>query len=100
MKVVGIKVLKAKLSEYIRMVKAGETVLVSERDEVVAELRPAHHQPTGKLTFEEAIEALAARGEATLASDSFNGWKGFKNKVRLKGLSSKKLLDELREERR
>lgn len=98
MRVVGIKVLKAKLSEYIRMVKAGETVLVSERDEVVAELRPAHHQPTGKMSFDEALEALAARGEATLASESFKGWKGFKKKVRLKGFSSKKLLDELRED--
>jgi len=41
MRVVGIKVLKNKLSEYVRMVAAtGETVLVTDRDRVVAELVP------------------------------------------------------------
>lgn len=40
MKVVGIKVLKDRLSEYVRLAQAGETVLVTDRDEVVAELVP------------------------------------------------------------
>jgi prevent-host-death family protein len=31
MKAVGIKQLKAHLSEYVRLAKAGETVLVTER---------------------------------------------------------------------
>jgi antitoxin (DNA-binding transcriptional repressor) of toxin-antitoxin stability system len=44
-KTVGVKRLKAKLSEYLRLVKGGETILVTERDEVVAELRPARRQP-------------------------------------------------------
>ena len=39
MKVVGIKELKNKLSEYVRLVKSGEVVLVTDRGEVVAELR-------------------------------------------------------------
>src|SRR5690606_20017577 len=39
MKVVGIKELKNKLSEYLRLVKAGEVVLISDRGDVVAELR-------------------------------------------------------------
>jgi antitoxin (DNA-binding transcriptional repressor) of toxin-antitoxin stability system len=48
MKVVGIKQLKARLSEYIRLAKAGETVLVTERDEVVAELGPSSRRiPVG-----------------------------------------------------
>jgi len=37
---VGIKTLKNKLSEYIRLVRAGETVLILDRDRVVAELGP------------------------------------------------------------
>ena len=45
MKAVGVKQLKARLSEYVRLVKAGETILVTDRDEVVAELRPAQRQP-------------------------------------------------------
>lgn len=40
MKVVGIKTLKDKLSEYVRLAAGGETVLVSDRDDVVAELGP------------------------------------------------------------
>ena len=35
---VGIKKLKNKLSEYIRLVESGETVLVTDHDQVVAEL--------------------------------------------------------------
>ncbi|MBK8977813.1 MAG: type II toxin-antitoxin system Phd/YefM family antitoxin [Planctomycetes bacterium] len=40
MRAVGLKVLKNKLSEYVRLVAAGETVLVTDRDVVVAELIP------------------------------------------------------------
>ena len=40
MKTVGIRELKNRLSEYIRLVRAGETVLVTDRGVVVAELRP------------------------------------------------------------
>lgn len=40
MRSVGIKVLKNNLSEYVRAASAGETVLVTDRDRVVAELRP------------------------------------------------------------
>ena len=40
MRSVGLKVLKNKLSEYVRLAAAGETVLVTDRDRVVAELGP------------------------------------------------------------
>ncbi len=40
MRSVGIKVLKNKLSEYVRLAAGGETVLVTDRDRVVAELVP------------------------------------------------------------
>jgi antitoxin (DNA-binding transcriptional repressor) of toxin-antitoxin stability system len=40
MRAVGLKVLKNKLSEYVRLVASGETVLVTDRDRVVAELVP------------------------------------------------------------
>jgi antitoxin (DNA-binding transcriptional repressor) of toxin-antitoxin stability system len=38
MRAVGIKELKNRLSEYIRIAAAGERVLVTDRDRVVAEL--------------------------------------------------------------
>lgn len=40
MRSVGIKVLKNKLSEFVRIAAGGETVLVTDRDRVVAELIP------------------------------------------------------------
>ena len=40
MRAVGLKVLKNKLSEYVRLAAAGETVLVTDRDTVVAEIVP------------------------------------------------------------
>jgi prevent-host-death family protein len=40
MRTVGLKVLKNKLSEYVRAAAAGETVLVTDRKRVVAELVP------------------------------------------------------------
>ncbi len=40
MRSVGLKVLKNKLSEYVRLAASGETVLVTDRDRVVAELGP------------------------------------------------------------
>lgn len=42
MKAVGVKTLKNNLSRYLRDVQAGETVWVTDRDEVIAEI----HRPT------------------------------------------------------
>ncbi len=40
MRTIGIKLLKDKLSEYVRIAGNGETILVTDRDRVVAELGP------------------------------------------------------------
>ncbi len=56
MHAVGLKVLKNKLSEYIRLVASGETVLVTDQDRAVAEIRP----PEGRGPF----VADAVLGEA------------------------------------
>jgi prevent-host-death family protein len=40
MRVVGIKTLKNKLREYVRIAPAGERVLITDRDRLVAELVP------------------------------------------------------------
>lgn len=39
-RIVGIKALKDKLSEFVRLAGAGETILITDRDRVVAELGP------------------------------------------------------------
>ena len=40
MRSVGLKVLKNRLSEYVRLAERGETVLVTDRDRVIAEITP------------------------------------------------------------
>jgi prevent-host-death family protein len=45
MPTVGLKILKNKLSEYIRRAAAGETVVVTDRNRVVAEIVPARQHP-------------------------------------------------------
>jgi antitoxin (DNA-binding transcriptional repressor) of toxin-antitoxin stability system len=40
MRSVGLKLLKNKLSEYVRLAAGGETILVTDRDRVVAEISP------------------------------------------------------------
>jgi prevent-host-death family protein len=46
MRSVGLKVLKNKLSEYVRLAAQGETVLVTDRDRVVAEIIPPEKNRT------------------------------------------------------
>ena len=99
MKAVGIKVLKAKLSEYIRLAKAGETILVTERDEVVAEIGPARRQPIAPESVDDRLKILSEQGDVTLASRGLSSWKGF-SPVRIEAVSSQEILDSLRKEDR
>ena len=99
MKAVSVKQFKARLSEYLRLVKTGETVLITDRAEVVAELRPARRQSAGSLSLEDQLQALADAGETTRPSLPKGDWTW-----RVKGLglppgSAGRLLDEIRGER-
>lgn len=52
MRTIGLKTLKNKLSEYVRLAAAGETVVVTDRGRAVAEIVP--HKPERGLTpFQE-----------------------------------------------
>jgi antitoxin (DNA-binding transcriptional repressor) of toxin-antitoxin stability system len=62
MRSVGLKVLKNKLSEYVRLAAGGETVLVTDRDRVVAEIVPPQAGRSSLLA--DALLAEAVR----------NGW--------------------------
>lgn len=62
MRSVGLKVLKNKLSEYVRLVASGETVLITDRDRVVAELVPP------------AVGRAATVSDAALADAVRHGW--------------------------
>ena len=61
MRAVGIRDLKSRLSEYLRRVQDGETILVTDRGRVVAEIRePGSGAVSG---LPPGIWDLARRGE-------------------------------------
>jgi antitoxin (DNA-binding transcriptional repressor) of toxin-antitoxin stability system len=65
MRSVGVKVLKNKLSEYVRIAASGETVLVTDRDRVVAELGPPR-AGTSPLVSDALLAEAIRRGWLTL----------------------------------
>ena len=65
MKSVGLRDLKNRLSEYVREVRSGEAVLVTDRGEVVAELVPPGHGADER-GVPSALVALARRAQLTL----------------------------------
>ncbi|MCZ6794926.1 MAG: type II toxin-antitoxin system Phd/YefM family antitoxin [Planctomycetota bacterium] len=67
MRCVGVKTLKNKLSEYLRLVGAGETVLVTDRDRVIAELIPPR-QAAGSLASDAALAEAVRNGWITPAA--------------------------------
>lgn len=67
MKTVGVRDLKNKLSEYLRRVRLGEGVLVTDRGQVVAELLPPG-QGQGDPSVPAGLQALARRGILTLGA--------------------------------
>ena len=59
MRSVGIKILNSRLSEYVRLAASGETILVTDRDRVVAELGPLREERSPILA--DALLANAVR---------------------------------------
>lgn len=99
MKEVGIRELKNRLSEYVRLVRAGEVVMVTDRGEVVAELRPprstaAHAEEEGH----PGLADLARRGLVRLGEPNRPGLYPVLPSVTPPG-TAERLLDEERGDR-
>lgn len=60
---VGTRELKTRLGTYLRLVKAGRTLVVTERGRPVAMLSPLERGAEG---VEAVLAEMAARGEVTL----------------------------------
>ena len=67
MKTVGVRDLKNKLSEYLRGVRLGDSVLVTDRGEVVAELLPPGQGQVDP-AVPAGLQSLAKRGLLTLGT--------------------------------
>lgn len=96
MRAVGVKKLKAKLSEYLRAVKAGETLLVTDRDEVVAEIRPVSGRLPPRDDIEDVLNGLAQAGELQRARTPKGDWTWQSCGLGLPEGTAAELLDELR----
>ncbi|MEW6365135.1 MAG: type II toxin-antitoxin system prevent-host-death family antitoxin [Acidobacteriota bacterium] len=68
MKAVGIREIKSRFSEYLRLVKGGEEILVTDRGEVVAELRRPG-LPATKAASYPGLVLLARQGAVVLGAD-------------------------------
>lgn len=64
---VGVRELKNRLSAFLRQVRSGESVLVTDRGEVIAEISPPG-QRLADPSLPPGLLALARRGAVTLGS--------------------------------
>jgi prevent-host-death family protein len=95
MRTVGIRELKNSLSEYLRRVRSGESVLVTDRGEIIAELTPPGRGSSDP-SVPAGVLALARRGLATPGSAADASlYRPLPRKGRRK-LTSAQLLDEER----
>ena len=84
----GLRELKNRLGVYIRRVRAGETVIVTDRGEIVAELSPPVRAKNA------ALLELARKGELTLAKPVKDREALYSAMPRVNiGISSAELLD-------
>lgn len=86
---VGVRELRQNLSRYLDRVKAGESLIVTERGKEVARLTPSGRRQT-------ALERLIERG-ATIPTGDPRAILGLARRV--DGPPSAEILDEQREER-
>lgn len=93
MRVVGLKILNNKLIEYVLAAAAGETVLVTDRDRVIAELIPARAERSPLLADARLAEAV---GQSWLTPPAFVSGEP---PPRLPIAPTRELLDELTRDR-
>ena len=96
MKEVGLRELKNRLSEYVNRVKSGDALLVTDRGQPVAELRPISDKIHGRrpqLSLDDLVRA------GLLIAGKPNDPKVYPKMQRIGRRSSVELLDEERGER-
>ena len=99
MRAAGIREIKNRLSEYLRYVAEGETVLVTDHGRVVAQLAPPPVYGPPALTEDEALRRLAAAGKIRLPEPGADvgGWTPIKGIPG--GIDVQAALDEVRRDR-
>jgi prevent-host-death family protein len=98
MSVVKVSDLKNRLSHYLRLVRRGESVLVSDRDQVIARIEPAGDSASAGTDDARWLDDLERRGVVRRGTGKLpRGWLGSRPKVKADVVGA--LLDERREGR-
>lgn len=83
------------MSQYIRLVRAGEVIEVTDRGTVVAEVRPPGH-PVAREQTPRGLLELARQAQATLGLVNDAALYEMENKPVLRGVTVQELLDQER----
>jgi prevent-host-death family protein len=98
MSVVKVSELKNRLSHYLRMVRRGESVLVSDRDQVIARIEPAGDQAFTGTDDAGWLDDLERRGIVRRGAGKLpRGWLGRRPEAKVDIVGA--LLEERREGR-
>ena len=98
MKTVGVRELKNRLSEYLRDVRSGQSILVTDRGEVIAEIS-APGRPALDPGIPHGLADMARRGLLRLPTAEATHRVFAPQRPSRKGPTSRELLDEIRGER-
>ncbi|WP_396222281.1 type II toxin-antitoxin system Phd/YefM family antitoxin [Gemmatimonas sp.] len=97
MRTVGVRELKAHLSRVLREVQSGETVLVTDRGRVIAELRQPGLASSNLSPVEQKLAELAAKGKLKLAEKPWVGYTP--SPVEVPPGTLQAMIDDMRDER-
>jgi prevent-host-death family protein len=96
MRTAGVRELKNRLSEYLRLVRAGEEILITDRGEVVARLSPAEPSFESKYPL---LEKMIREGRAVRGLPKRPGMYGPTEGPGITREDLQRLIDEEREDR-
>jgi antitoxin (DNA-binding transcriptional repressor) of toxin-antitoxin stability system len=94
MKKTGIAELKNNLSRYLDQVKSGETILVMDRNQAVAQIVPLPSAARGLVSDDDRLSRLERKGLIRRAVPGHNKWLAKHRPVKVKGSVLQGLLDE------
>ncbi|MDQ2667939.1 MAG: type II toxin-antitoxin system prevent-host-death family antitoxin [Gemmatimonadota bacterium] len=97
MKAIGVRELKAHLSQVLKDVQAGEDVLVTDRGRVIAELRRPGATALASTPVDRALARMAAEGTMRIGEPHANAYPV--SPLKSPAGTAGRMLDELREDR-
>jgi prevent-host-death family protein len=96
MKKAGIADLKNNLSRYLDQVKSGESILVLDRNQPVAQIVPLQRGVRGTVTEDDRLARLARKGLIRRGTGGSGRWITQRRLVKVDGSILQDLLDERR----